>query len=100
MQPGGCFACSSRPPFYSSESQPGRQVRRSDASIYHFSRARQGFRRKQGLGVQSRHEVGWVEPEAIRLFRPCIADGLVRRETAEGLETFGEVVGVQEGRQM
>lgn len=31
---------------------------------------------------------------------PCFADGLVWREAVEGLEAFGEVVGIKEGREV
>jgi len=36
-----------------------------------------GYLAKNGANVQSRHEVGWIEPEAIGLFRPCVEDGLI-----------------------
>src|SRR6478672_107556 len=52
------------------------------------------------LGVQSRGEMGWIEVESIRLFRPDPADMFVGREALEGLEALGEIVGVQEAGEM
>src|SRR6478672_6688423 len=51
---------------------------------------------RPALGVQSRGEVGWIEVESIRLFRPDPADMFVGREAFEGLEALGNIVGVQE----
>src|SRR6478672_3660011 len=51
---------------------------------------------RPALGVQSRGEVGWIEVESIRLFRPDPADMFVGREALESLEALGEIIGVQE----
>src|SRR3954447_12450896 len=50
-----------------------------------------------GLGVQSRGEVDWIAPEAIGFVCPSLADCLVGSEAAQGLEPFGEVIGIEEG---
>src|SRR3954462_14695696 len=55
---------------------------------------------REGLGVQSRGEVDWVEGEALRVVGPGSAYCLVWCEAAEGLEPLGEVIGVQEGCEM
>ena len=41
-----------------------------------------------------------IEPEAFRLLLPTLADVLVGRQPSQGLETFGEVVGREELREM
>lgn len=41
--------------------------------------------------------MGWIASEAIRLVSPSLAVGFVGREAQQGLEPFGEVVGVEEG---
>jgi len=44
--------------------------------------------------------MGWIEPEAIWLLRPGCADDLVRCKPFEGLQALGEVVGIQECREV
>ena len=44
--------------------------------------------------------MGGIEFESLRFFCPVSANELVRRESAKGLQPFGEVVGVHEVREM
>ena len=54
----------------------------------------------EALGVQSRGQMVWVLSEAVWLEGPCFADSFVGCEACESLESFGEVVGVEEGREV
>ena len=49
-----------------------------------------------GLGVQSRHLMGWIEDEAVGLLDPDFPDVLVGRESVERFEAPIEVVGGDE----
>ena len=52
------------------------------------------------LGVQSRHLMGWIDDESIRLCSPSFADELVGREPFEGLQSAAEIIGVDEVLEM
>ena len=53
-----------------------------------------------GLGVRSRHVVGWVNSESFWLFGPASVDVLVWRKAAEGFKPPGIVVGGDEVREV
>ena len=44
--------------------------------------------------------MGWIDLESFWLFCPAIHDVFERGETFEGLETLGEVIGIDEGCEM
>jgi len=44
--------------------------------------------------------MGWIESKSVRFFLPAFTDELVDRETSEGLEPLGEVVGGDEVEQV
>ena len=48
------------------------------------------------LGVWSRHLMGWIQVEAVRLICPAFADVFVRREAPKGLQATTVIVGINE----
>ena len=44
--------------------------------------------------------MGWIEFESLGFFCPDVADVFVGRESSEGLESSGEIVGIDEVGEM
>jgi hypothetical protein len=44
--------------------------------------------------------VGWIESEPVRIVCPDFADIFEGRHAFEGFQALGEIIGIQEGREM
>jgi hypothetical protein len=44
--------------------------------------------------------MAWVDGKAFRLFLPAFDDVFIRRESLEGFQPFGEVIGIQKVLEM